>query len=263
MSNQNNKSMLSYIRLPLYVAAFYLFLYVPIIVLICFSFNKSSLSYVWESFSIYWYKELFHSLAIWRALKTSIIVACSSVFLSLVMSVLLVIYMVQKGFEKILIIYYGTLLFPEIVLGVGLLSMFMFFSVPLGITTLIAGHTVLGLSYAVPIIYARYKEISAHLIEASLDLGATYMQTFFKITLPLLRPAIFAAGLLVFIISFDEFLISFFCSDASSQTLTLYIFSMIYAGVSPVVNALSTCMLLVTSIIVLFLSSINIRTRIF
>jgi spermidine/putrescine transport system permease protein len=129
--------------------------------------------------------------------------------------------------------------------------------VPLGLTTLIVGHTLVGLGFVVPIVYNRFAEIDQRLIEASLDLGATYWQTFFKIVLPLLRPALIAAGLLVFIISLDDFLVAFFCASADSQTLSLYIFSMVRAGLSPLVNALSTFLLLVSCLFVLLFSLIS------
>jgi len=148
---------------------------------------------------------------------------------------------------------------PEIVLAVGLLSLFSFFSVSLGATTLIVGHTLLGLGYVIPILHGRFAEMDANLIEASYDLGATQRQTFFKIVLPLLSPALIAAGLLVFIISLDDFIISFFCAGASVQTLPLYIFTVIRTGASPMINALSTIMLLVSSVLVLALSFFQVK----
>ena len=257
------KKNIANISLSLFVGLVYLFLYIPIIVLIIFSFNKNPLCYFWGSFSFDWYISLFNSIAIIDAFKNSMIVAISSAFLSLALGLLFVVGVIRKRADNALYLFYGTLMFPEIVLGVGLLSLFVFLSIPLGIMTLIFTHTLLGLAYVIPIIYSRYKETSVGLEDASLDLGASQLQTFFKITIPMLRPALLVSGLLVFVISLDDFLISFFCSDVSSQTLSLYIFSMIRSGLSPVINALSTLMLLVTSIIVLLLSSINNRMRIF
>ena len=148
---------------------------------------------------------------------------------------------------------------PEIVLAVGLLSFFSFFAVPLGATTLIVGHTLLGLGYVIPILHARFIELDESLIEASYDLGATQRQTFFSIVLPLLMPALVASGLLVFIISLDDFIISFFCAGASVQTLPLYIFAVIRTGASPMINALSTIMLIFSSLFVLLFSFLHIR----
>lgn len=244
---------------PLVVVATYLFLYIPIIVLVLFSFNDNEFTLQWSSFSLRWYHELFASVEIWDSLKNSLIVAVSSVMLSLTMGILLVFYSAHTAFNKAYLMFYGNLAVPEIVLAVGMLSFFSFFSIPLGLTTLIAGHTIIGLGYVIPIVYARFIELDDRYTEASLDLGATQGQTFLKIILPLLSPALMAAGLLVFIISLDDFLISFFCAGASTQTLPMYIFSMIRAGASPVVSALSTVLLGISSILVLIFSSLQIK----
>jgi spermidine/putrescine transport system permease protein len=129
----------------------------------------------------------------------------------------------------------------------------------LSITTLIAAHTVLGLGYVVPLIYGRYIELDKKYIEASLDLGATPWQTFRFIILPLLSPALCAGGLLVFIISFDDFVLSFFCAGGTTQTLPMYIFSLIRTESSPVVSALSTLLLVASSLIVFIFLSLQRR----
>lgn len=241
------------------VLSVYCFLYVPIIVLVLFSFNNNEFTYEWQGFTTKWYYELFQSVEIWDALKNSFIVALSSVVLSLTMGVLLVFYSAHTFFKKAFLLFYGNLAVPEIVLAVGMLSFFSFFSIPLGLTTLIAGHTLLGLGYVVPLIHSRFIELNERFTEASLDLGATQGQTLTKIILPLLYSSLVASGLLVFIISFDDFVISFFCSGSATQTLPMYIFSMIRAGASPVVSALSTLLLVVSSILVLIFSSLQLK----
>lgn len=237
--------------LPFWVALTYFFLYVPLVILMVFSFNNANFPYRWVGFSWRWYQALFVSSEIFEAAKTSFIVALSAVALSLSLAVLFVVWSRKKEMGYLMAIFYPNLVVPEIVLAVGLLSFFIFFNVPLGVTTLIVGHTLLGLGYAVPIIYGRFESLDQNLIEASLSLGATHRETFFRIVLPLLVPALIAAGLLVFILSFDDFLIAFFCAGSSVQTLSLYIFSMIRSGVSPVVNALATLMLVASSILVM------------
>lgn len=252
------------VGLLLAVTSIYTFLYIPIAILIIFSFNKAPFPSPWVGFSLKWYHELFQSAALWQACYNSIIVAASATALSLLMSVGLIYYSVMGGnLKRFLLLFYANALIPEIVLAVGLLTFLSFLSVPLGIPTLIVAHTVLGLGFVMPIVYARFMDLDKRLIEASLDLGATPTVTFLKITLPLLRPALVAAGLLVFIISFDDFILSFFCAGSEAQTLSLYIFSMIRYGISPVVNALSTILLAVTSILVLIFCSLNVRTKIF
>ena len=249
---------ISYYFLPVFAAVSYLFLYIPIIVLVVFSFNNAKFPSHWVGFTTRWYTELLYDTQVWSAFYNSLIIAVSSVLLSITLAVALV-YGASSRLKKLFVLFYGSVLLPEIVLAVGLLSFFSFFSVPLGLTTLIVGHTLLGLGFAVPIIHARFEELEQNLTEASLDLGATPAQTFFKINLPLLFPAVLAAALLVLIISFDDFLISFFCSGSSTQTISLYIFAMIRSGVSPVINALSTIILGISIIIVLMLSLFKTR----
>ncbi|MBI3236257.1 MAG: ABC transporter permease subunit [Chlamydiales bacterium] len=152
---------------------------------------------------------------------------------------------------------------PETVLAVSLLGFFSLFSIPLGLLTLILAHSVLGLGFVIPIVYARFVELDARMTEASLVLGATPFQTFFKVTLPLMRPSLITTGLLVFIISFDDFILSYFCAGSSSQTLSLYILSMLRSGISPVVNALSAVLLLLSSALVFLFFSLKTRSRIF
>ncbi len=248
--------------LPLFVVASYLFLYIPIFILIIFSFNSIAFPYKWKSFSLCWYQELFQSSEILNATQNSLIVATCSVALTLILSLFFVLWSSNKKNNNLLSFFYPNLFICEIVLSVGLLSFFVFFNIPLGLTTLIVGHTLLGLGYTIPIVHNSFKSLDVKLIEASFDLGANHRQTFFKIILPLLMPSLIAAGLLVFILSLDDFLMAFFCGGTSAQTLSLYIFSMLRCGVSPVVNALATLMLFVSSLMVIVFCSLRFKTRI-
>jgi spermidine/putrescine transport system permease protein len=257
------RAIFSRIALPAFVLGLFFFVYLPIFILVVFSFNKVDFPYEWVGFSLKWYKELVTSPEIWHVFKNSLIVAFSSVVLSLSMALFLIYYSSQSNLRRLLPIFYANLLFPEIVLAVGLLSLFTFFFIPLGIPSLIAGHTLLGLGYAVPILAASFAKIDKSIIEASLDLGATINQTFYKVIIPALLPSIIAAGLLVFIISFDDFLLAFFCAGPETQTLPLYIFAMIRSGVSPTINALSTLLILLSGILVLIFFSLKSKIRIF
>lgn len=248
--------------LSAFVLCAFAFLYIPIIVLFVFSFNASSMPYQWGGFSTQWYVELLHSSEAWQAVANSLIVAASSVALSVLLSLLLVFY-ASSMLRKFLFVFYGCLIVPEIVLAVGVLGLFSLFSVPLGFVSLIVAHTILGLGYALPIIHARFESLEEPLIEASYDLGATPMQTFTRVVLPLLFPAVFAAATLAFIISFDDFIIAFFCAGASSQTLPLYIFSVVRSGGSPLVNALSAILLCVGGLLVVISSSVKVRKGLF
>ena len=246
------------------VALTYLFLYVPIVVLFVFSFNVERFPSPWSGFTLKWYYELFHSPYLWEAFRNSLIVAIFATMVSLFSGIGLVFYAAQGGrIGNLLGMFYGNLIIPETVLAVSLLTLFTTLRVPLGLTTLIFAHSVLGLGFVVPIVYARFLELDPTLTEASKDLGATPVQTFFKITLPLLRPTMITTALLVFILSFDDFILSYFCAGSQSQTLSLYILSMLRTGVSPVVNALSSVLLFLSSLLVLTFFSFKTRIRFF
>lgn len=246
------------------IALTYLFLYVPIIILLIFSFNLDRFPAPWTHFTLKWYHELFRDNFLWKAFANSLIVAFSATSISLAAGIGLIFYAAQGGkIGKSLGMFYGNLIIPETVLAVSLLSFFTTIKIPLGITTLILAHTVLGLGFVVPIVYARYRELDPTLSEASFVLGATSLQTFFKVTLPLLRPTLITTALLVFILSFDDFILSYFCAGSTAQTLSLYILSMIRTGVSPVVNALSSVLLFFSSLMVFFFFSLKTRIRFF
>jgi len=261
MDNKKTKGRISSLIL---VACTYLFLYVPLIVLVIFSFNSERFPAPWTSFTLNWYRELFHATYLWNAFGNSLIVAISATLISLGAGVGLIYYAALGGkIRKTLGMFYGNLVIPETVLAVSLLSFFTMIDIPLGLTTLILAHSVLGLGFVIPIVYARFKELDHTLTEASFDLGANSLQTFFKVTLPLLRPALITTALLVFILSFDDFILSYFCAGSTAQTLSLYILSMIRTGVSPVVSALSSVLLFFSSLLVLVFFSLKTRIRIF
>jgi spermidine/putrescine transport system permease protein len=246
------------------VASTYLFLYVPILVLFIFSFNIERFPAPWTQFTLKWYHDLFQDIYLWKAFGNSLIIASSATAISLAAGVGLIFYAAQGGkVGRALGMFYGNLIIPETVLAVSLLSFFTMVNIQLGLVTLVLAHTVLGLGFVVPIVYARYRELDPTLTEASLDLGANPLQTFFKVTLPLLRPTLIMTALLVFILSFDDFILSYFCAGSTAQTLSLYILSMIRTGVSPVVNALSTVLLFLSSLLVLFFFSLKTRIRFF
>lgn len=245
--------------LSMFVALLFFFLYIPIIVLVIFSFNNSLFPFVWKGFTLRWYCELWQMAEVWQAMKNSLIVACSAVVLSLAMGLLTVYYSSRIFLSRLFVLFYGNLAAPEVVLAVGLLSFFVLFSVPLGLTTLIAAHTLVGLGYVIPVLHGRFSELDYGLIESSLDLGATHNQTFFRIIVPLLSPALLASGLLVFIVSLNDFIVSFFCTGATTQTLPLYIYAMIRSGATPVVNALSAILLVVSGLSVLLFSVLKIK----
>lgn len=243
---------------PIFVSAVYLFLYLPIIVMVLFSFNESTTPMKWGGFSLQWYRQMWNIPEMVDALRTSLIVAASATILSLIIGVCFVV--AHKWWKTALLfsLFYTNILLPDIVLAIGVLSIFTFAHIPLGYGSLVIGHTLIGLGFVIPIIRARFIELDPFLTEASLDLGASYFQTFKRILLPLLMPSIVAAGLLAFTLSLDDFLIAFFCSGPKVQTLSVYVYSMVKAGVDPTINAISAVLLGLSGILVLVLLSLNV-----
>ncbi len=243
---------------PAWVVFVYLFLYIPIFVLVLFSFNKKATAVTWTGFTLKWYKKLFATPEMLEAFKTSIIIAVASTILSIVIGAALVFASRWWRSSWQFTLFKINIIFPEIMVAIGLLSLFSFLRIPLGYNSIIAGHTLIGLGFVVPILRARFVEIDPLLIEASADLGATNSQTFWKIVVPLLTPAILVSGLLVFTLSLDDFLIAFFCSGASIETLSVYVYSLVREGVNPTINAISTILLALSSVFILIVYRLKI-----
>ncbi len=249
--------------LILLVTGVYAFLYIPLFVLTLFSFNKDRFPAPWSGFTLRWYRELWESDYLWEAFFTSLTVACISTLLSIAMGIMLLYFLLQsKRMKQVMALFYANLIIPEVVLAVGLLGFFSSMRIELGLKTLIIAHTVLGLGYVIPVVYQKFISIQPELLDVSLDLGASVEQTFIYVVLPLLKPSLYAAALLVFIISFDDFVLSYFCAGSSAQTLSLYIQAMLKSGISPVVNALSTLLLGVSSVLVLLFCYYNARSKV-
>lgn len=242
----------------------YTFLYLPIIVLIAFSFNSKSFPQPFTEFTFKWYKELFETPELWISFFNSLAIASISTCLSIVLALMmLALNLYGTRVERFLPLFFGNLVIPETVLALALISFFALCNIPLGAHTLVVSHTVIALGFVVPILYGRFAALDPKLIEASLSLGATPRQTFLKIVIPQLKPAIISVALLVYVISFDDFILAYFCSGTSFKTLSIYLVSSLRYGISPVVNALSALLLLVTSIAVSIFFSQKVKTRIF
>lgn len=247
----------------LIVVGIYIFLYVPIVILIIFSFNTSGFPSPWKAFTLKWYRELFVATDLWRAFRTSLIVSTTATFLSLSMGILLIFYRSCGGnIKRMVPLFYVNLIIPETVLGVGLLGYFTLFNIPLGYVTLIIAHTILGLGLFIPIVHIRYEQLDGKLIESSLVLGASRVQTFFRIIIPFLVPTIFSTALLIFILSFDDFVLSYFCSGTSVEPLSIYFLSLIRYGISPILNAFSAILLSISIIFAVIFFFLSRKSRI-
>jgi ABC-type spermidine/putrescine transport system, permease component II len=244
----------------LYSLLIYLFLYIPILVLIIFSFNSSKLNAVWTGFSLKWYVSLFKNYSIIEAVKNSLIIAVSSTVISIILGTITAVGMYKykfKGKSVVDSVLFVPLVIPEIVMGIAMLSFFSMVKLPLGLITLIIAHVTFSVSYVVVVVRSRLEGFDKFLEEAAMDLGATPLQTFFKVTLPCIMPGIMAGGLLAFTLSLDDVIISFFVAGPGSNTLPLKVFSMVKFGVTPEINALSTILLVFTILIVIITQLLN------
>jgi spermidine/putrescine transport system permease protein len=239
----------------------YAFLFLPIAMVVIFSFNGSRLVEVWTGFSLKWYGTAWTDPSILDALRVSLTVAALNAVLATVFGTLAAIGMQRVGrrtrtaFE---LMVYGTIVTPEIVIAIASLLFFVTINFDLGIPTIVITHVVYNTSIVALIVRARLVGMDRALDEAAADLGATPLQTLRRVTIPLLYPAILAGALLAFTFSFDDFVLTFFVSGATSTTLPLKIFSMLRFGISPVVNAVATVMLAVT-LTCIFTASLIVR----
>lgn len=242
---KNNKSLLS----KIYATLVYIFLYLPIFVLVVFSFNKSKLNATFTGFTLDWYKNLINNTQILEALKNSLIIAFISTFFAVIIGTLAAIGMYRykfKGKRAMEGLLYIPVVIPEIVMGISMLAFFSSLNLPAGLITLILAHITFCISYVIIVVRARLDGFDSALEEAAQDLGATPWQTLTKVTLPVISPGIISGALLAFTLSLDDVIISFFAAGPDSNTLPLKIFSMVKFGVTPEINALSTVMMVFT-----------------
>ncbi|ENK1243673.1 extracellular solute-binding protein [Clostridium botulinum] len=242
---KKNKSLLS----KIYAILVYAFLYLPILVLVAFSFNKSKLNATFTGFTLDWYKNLINNTQILEALKNSLIIAFISTFFAVIIGTLAAIGMYRykfKGKKAMEGLLYIPVVIPEIVMGISMLAFFSSLNLPAGLITLILAHITFCISYVIIVVRARLDGFDSALEEAAQDLGATPWQTLTKVTLPVISPGIISGALLAFTLSLDDVIISFFAAGPDSNTLPLKIFAMVKFGVTPEINALSTVMMVFT-----------------
>lgn len=246
----------------IYAVLIYLFLYLPIAILIVYSFNKSKLNAVWTGFTFDWYVKLMNNSDVLSATYTSLMVALfSTVFATMIGTLAAVgIYRYHfRGKTALDAMLYLPIVIPEIVMGISMLALFAQLKLPLGFFTLVAAHITFSIPFVVVVVKARLDGFDKSIEEAAMDLGATPWQTFVKVTLPVIAPGVIAAALLAFTLSIDDVIISFFVAGPGSATLPLKIFSMVKFGVTPEINALSTLMLLVTLCIAIMAERIRMK----
>lgn len=263
------------------------FLYLPIFILIIYSFNDSKINAVWQGFTLKWYANLLAGggdatltdVLIWDAVKNSLLIGAISTIFATILGTMLAIALEKQNFpgknfpgKRIIeAILFLPIIIPEITIGISLLVFFSLIfqlienitgvKLVLGIPTVIIGHIAFCLAFVTVTVRSRVAELDPSLEEAALDLGANEWRVLWRITLPLIWPAVFSAALLSFTLSLDDFVITFFTAGVGSTTLPLFVYGMIKFSVTPAINAISTLMLLASLILVLSSLSIDRHSR--
>jgi len=248
----------------------FLFLYLPIVALVVFSFNDSAVPNVWRGFTFKWYVALASDVelqaGLWLSLKIAFMTACGSVVLGTMAAFALVKYKRFFGRTWFSGMVNAPLVMPEVVVGLSLLLMLVSVQRALGfpergMMTIWLGHLLLGMAYAAVIVQARLSDLNPQLEEAAMDLGARPHQVFWLVTLPLIGQSLVSAWLLTFTLSLDDVVLSAFLSGPGSTTMPLVIFSRARLGLNPSVNAVATLIIVVVSIGVLLASYLIARAE--
>lgn len=232
----------------IYAFLVYAVLYIPVAVMMAFSFNNQRYNYYWNGFTTQWYAKLFSNSALINSLWYSIIIAILSTIISVCIGTIGALGLKKyefKGKKAINNMLYIPIIVPEIVLAVALLIIFMKVGLSLGMGSILIGHCTFCIPYAVVTIKGRISGDNDTLEEASMDLGANRIQTFLRVTLPTIFPGVMSAAFLSFTLSFDDVVMSNMLSGARQSTLPVLILSMNKSGITPDVNALTTIMVLV------------------
>ncbi len=242
------------------------FLYIPMIILIIFSFNESKLVTVWAGFSTKWYGELMQNEAFLDAAWVTIRVAVFSSTLATILGTAAAYVLVRGGrfFGRTLFsgMIYAPLVMPEVITGLSLLLLFIGIGLDRGILTIVLAHTTFSMCFVSVVVSSRLVTFDKSLEEAALDLGCSPAQAFRLVTLPIIAPAVISGWLLAFTLSLDDLVIASFTSGPSATTLPIKIFSAVRLGVSPEINALSTLMIAVVTVGVITASLVTKRAMV-
>jgi spermidine/putrescine transport system permease protein len=230
----------------------YVFLYAPILVLAVFSLNKGRLTAAWEGLTLHWYARLLHNVQILAALRTSLVVAVVATAAATALGTAAALAFHRHRFRRQAALDgFLTLpiVVPEIVLASSLLLLFAAIGLRLGLLTVVLAHVGFSVSYVVVVVRARLAGFDRSLEEAAMDLGAGPLRTFWTVTLPGIAPGVLAAALLVFALSIDDYVVTSFVAGVGATTLPLQIYSMVRSGITPEINAVSTLLVVATSLL--------------
>lgn len=231
----------------------YLFLHLPVLVLVGFSFNASRYSVAWTGFTLDWYRALLERTDLLRGLRVSLIVGTLSTVAASVFGTLLALALARRRFRGRRVVE-GLLLLPmvtpEVVVGISLLVFFALVRAPLGLTTITIAHIAFNIAFVTVVVRARLAGMDGSLEEAAMVLGADEFTAFRTVTLPQLRPGIIAGALLAFTLSLDDYVITSLVAGPGASTLPVVVYGMVRRNVDPTVNAISTLILVVTSLLI-------------
>ncbi|MGB8622399.1 MAG: ABC transporter permease subunit [Paracoccaceae bacterium] len=237
------------------------FLYMPMMILVIYSFNESKLVTVWAGFSTKWYGVLLHDQAFLDAAWVTLKVAVLSSTLATALGTMAAYALVRGGrfmgrtlFSGMI---YAPLVMPDVITGLSLLLLFISIGLDRGVTTIVLAHTTFSMCYVSVVVSSRLATFDRSLEEAALDLGCTPFDAFKSVTLPIIAPAVISGWLLAFTLSLDDLVIASFTTGPSSTTLPIKIFSAVRLGVSPEINALSTIMISIVTVGVISASLIS------
>ncbi len=243
-----------------YLTVMLIFMYLPIGALIIFSFNESKSMAKWTGFSLHWYEQLFSDPAIaeavWVTISIAIIASLTATFIGTLAAVGIDNYR-RKSKNLMVNLTYIPMVNAEIVTGISLLLLFIFFNIPRGYWTMLLAHITFDMPFVIFSVLPKLRQMDPGTYEAALDMGAKPAYAVRKVIMPQITPGIVTGFLLAFTMSFDDFMISFFTSQGTTQNLSTYIYSMARVGINPMINALSAIMFVV---VIALLLVINLRS---
>ena len=242
--------------LALWVAAGagYAFLYIPLVIVIVYSFNNSRLNAEWVGFTLDWYDKLFHDDEMLAAAGNSLLIALTASLASTALGTMAGVAMYRYKLRLLPLLVLTPIAIPEILMGVSLLIFFVLVNFTLGLVSVTLAHIAFCIGFVAIVVRARLAGMDESLTEAARDCGATPWEAFRYVTLPLIMPGVIAGALMAFTLSIDDFVITFFTAGAGTVTLPLQIYSMIKIAVTPEVNAVSTLLMLLTLALIIVAS---------
>ena len=246
-------------RLWLWIAAAagYAFLYVPLAIVVVYSFNDSKLNAEWVGFTFDWYDKLFHDQDMLTAAGNSLIIALTASVVSTILGTMAGVALYRHKQRLLQILVLAPIAIPEILMGVSLLIFFVFVNFTLGLVSVTLAHITFCIGFVAIVVRARLAGMDESLTEAARDCGATPWEAFRYVTLPLIMPGVIAGALMAFTLSIDDFVITFFTAGAGTVTLPLQIYSMIKIAVTPEVNAVSSLLMLLTLALIIVATKVS------